>query len=46
MAWRKKSFRKYLDSEENFAEFHKMAQKLLEAPTEDIVHMVQAHIVD
>ena len=46
MAWRKKSFRKNFDKEENFTEFHKMAHKLLEAPTEDIAHMVQAHIVD
>ena len=46
MAWRKKAFRKYFDSEEHFTEFHKMAHKLLEAPTVDIARVVQAHIVD
>ena len=44
MAGRKKSFRKYFDKEENFTKFHKMAHKLLEAPTEGIAHMIQAHI--
>ena len=46
MACRKKAFRKYFATEEHFTEFHKMAHKLLEAPTEDIARMVQAHIVD
>ena len=32
--------------QENFTDFHKMAHKLLEAPTEDITRIVQAHIVD
>ena len=46
IAWCKKSLRKDFDKEENFTKFHKMAHKLLEAPTEGIVHMIQAHIVD
>ena len=46
MAWRKKAFRKYFDTEEHFTDFHKMAHKLLETPTEDIARVVQAHIVD
>jgi hypothetical protein len=46
MAWRKKAFRKYFETEEHFTEFHKMTHKLLEAPTEDIARVVQAHIVE
>ncbi len=44
IAWRKKSWCKYFDSEEH--DFHKLAHKLLEAPTEAIAHMIQGHIVD
>ena len=46
MAWRKKAFLKYFETEEHLTDFHKMAHKLLEAPTEDIARVVQSHIVD
>ncbi len=41
IGWRKKIFRKYFDSEENYTEFHKKAYRLLEAPTVDITRMLQ-----
>ena len=46
IGWRKKTFRKYFDSEDNFTEFHKVAHRLLEAPTVAITRMLQDMIED
>ena len=45
IAWRKKSFRKYFDSVDNWIAFHKLAHRLLEAPTVEITHLIQDEIV-
>ena len=44
IAWRKKTFRKYFDSEDNFTEFHKLTHRLLEAPTVEITRLLQDSI--
>ena len=44
IAWRRKCWRKYFDSEDNFAEFHQLAGRLLAAPTLAIAHTLQAQI--
>ena len=41
IGWRKRAFRKYFDSEDNYTEFHKEAYRLLEAPTVAITRMLQ-----
>ena len=41
-----KTFRKYFDSEDSFTEFHKVAHRLLEAPTVAITRMLQDMIED
>ena len=46
IAWRKRAYRKYFSSEENFTEFHQYCHRLLEAPTVDITHTMQAVIVE
>ncbi len=45
IAWRKKSFRKYFEKEENFVKFHQMFARALEAPTEAIAMLIQDEIV-
>ena len=44
--WRKRAFRKYFDSEENYSEFHKKAHHLLEAPAVAITRKLQDMIED
>ncbi len=44
IAWCKKTFRKYFDSEDNFTEFHKLTHRLLEAPTVEITRLLQDSI--
>ena len=46
IAWRKKSFRKYFDGVSNWIAFHKLAHRLLEAPTVAITHLIQDEIVE
>ena len=46
IGWRKRSFRKYFDSEDNYTEFHKKAHRLLEAPTIAITRKLQDMIED
>jgi hypothetical protein len=46
ISWRKRAFRKYFDSEENYTEFHKKAHRLLEAPTVAITRKLQDMIED
>ena len=46
IGWRKRSFRKYFESEDNCTEFHKKAHRLLEAPTIAITRKLQDMIED
>jgi hypothetical protein len=46
IGWRKRSFRKYFVSEDNYTEFHKKAHRLLEAPTIAITRKLQDMIED
>jgi hypothetical protein len=46
IAWRKKSFRKYFEKEENFVKFHQLFARELESPTEAIAELVQEEIVE
>jgi hypothetical protein len=46
IAWRKRAFRKYFSSEKNFTEFHQYCHCLLEAPTVELTHTMQAVIVE
>ena len=41
IGWRKKTFRKYFDKEDNFTEFHKHAHRLLKVPTFGITRLLQ-----
>ena len=41
IGWKKRTFRKHFDSEENYTEFHKKASRILEAPTIAITHKLQ-----
>ncbi len=43
--WRKRAFRKYFSSEENFTDFHKHCHHLLEALTVSLSHKVQEIII-
>ena len=44
IAWRKKQFRSYFVGEENYNKFHQLTARLLEAPTEKIMRLVQESI--
>ncbi len=44
IAWKKKQFRKYFITTENFNKFHQLAARLLESPTEKIMRLVQESI--
>ncbi len=46
IAWRKKSFRKYFEKEENFVKFHQLFARELEAPTEAIALLVQDEMIE
>jgi hypothetical protein len=46
IAWRKKSFRKYFEKEDNYIKFHQLFARELEAPTEAISQLVQEEIVE
>ena len=46
IGWRKRTFRKYFGSEDNYTEFHKVAHRLLEAPTIAITQKLQDLIED
>jgi hypothetical protein len=43
IAWRKKSFRKYFDKEENF--MHQLLARSMEAPTENLASLIQDEII-
>jgi hypothetical protein len=45
IAWRKKSFRKYFDKEENFIKFHQLLARSMEAPTESMASLIQDEII-
>ena len=45
IAWRKRAFRKYFSSEDNFTDFHQYCNRLLEAPTVELTHAMQGVIV-
>ncbi len=44
IAWRKKTFRTYFDSEDNFTKFNKLTHSLLEAPTVELPRLLQDSI--
>jgi hypothetical protein len=44
IAWKKKQFRSYFTREENYNKFHQLTARLLEAPTEKIMRLVQESI--
>ncbi len=46
IGWRRRAFRKYFDSEDNYTEFHKRTSRLLEAPTIAITRKLQDMIED
>jgi hypothetical protein len=45
IVWRKKSFRKSFEKEENFMKIHLLFARVLEAPAEDIASLIQDEIV-
>ncbi len=45
IAWRKKSFRKYFDKEENLIKFHQLLARSMEAPTESMASFIQDEII-
>ncbi len=45
IVWRKKSFRKYFEKEDNFVKFHQIFARMLEAPTEAKAMLLQDEIV-
>ncbi len=46
IAFKKKSFRKHFDIEDNFQWFTRVIQLMLEAPTIEITRLLQSIIVD
>jgi hypothetical protein len=46
IAWRKTSFRKYFEKEDNFIKFHQLFARELEAPTEATAQLVQEEMVE
>ena len=45
IAFKKKSFRRYFEKEENYVWFHQVIARLVDAPTIDITRLIQGNIV-
>jgi hypothetical protein len=45
IAWRKTTFRKYFDKEENLEKYHQLIARLLAVPTEEITSPIQDGIL-